>query len=58
MSGIAGVLCSFEDEQYLSNSIDTWYLIIEYFNEGIGFLVGISMIMQYPYKFQKICYGT
>jgi hypothetical protein len=37
MNGIAGVLCSFEDEQYPSNSIDTWYLIIEYFNEGISF---------------------
>jgi hypothetical protein len=49
MSGIEGVLCSFEDEQYPSNSVDSWYLIIEYPNEGIGFLVGIGMTMQYFY---------
>jgi len=24
MKGIAGVLCNFEDEQYLSNSVDPW----------------------------------
>jgi hypothetical protein len=56
--GIVGVLCSFEDEQYPSNSVDPWCLIIEYPNEGIDFLIGFGMLMQYPYKFQKIYYRT
>jgi hypothetical protein len=55
--GIVGVLCSFEDEQYPSNSVNPWCLITKYLNEGIGFLVGFGMIMQYPRKFQKIFYG-
>jgi hypothetical protein len=58
MKGIVGVLCNFEHEQYPSNSVDSWCLITEYPNEGIGFLVGFGMTMQYPYKFQKIYYGT
>jgi hypothetical protein len=51
MRGIACVLCSFEDDQYPSNSVDPWCLIIEYLNECINFLRGFGMIMQYPYKF-------
>ncbi len=42
MKGIVGVLCNFEDEQYPSNNIDPWCLIIEYLSEGIGFLVGFG----------------
>jgi hypothetical protein len=32
-------MCSFEHEQYLSNNVDPWCLIIEYPNDNIGFLV-------------------
>jgi hypothetical protein len=42
MRGIAGVLCSFEDEQHPSNNIDPWCLITKYPNEGIHFLVGFG----------------
>jgi hypothetical protein len=48
MRSIVGVFCSFEDEQYPSNSIDPWCLIIKYRNEGIGFLV----------SFDKLCNTT
>jgi hypothetical protein len=41
--GIAGVLCSFEDEHYPSNNIDPWCLITIYLNEGIRFLVGFAL---------------
>jgi hypothetical protein len=44
MKGIVNVLCSFEDEQYPSNSKNPWCLIIEYLNEGIGFLVGFGRV--------------
>jgi hypothetical protein len=37
---IAGVLCSFEQEQYLSNSVDPWCLITKYLNDNIVFLGG------------------
>ncbi len=43
--GIVGVLSSFVHEQYLSNKIHPWCLIIEYPNEGIGFLVGFGTAM-------------
>jgi len=33
------VLCSFEHEQYPSNSVDPWCLIFEYLNDNIGFFV-------------------
>jgi hypothetical protein len=58
MSSIVGILCSFEDEQYLSNSINPLCLITKYPNEGIGFLVGFGKVMQYPIMCEKICYGT
>jgi hypothetical protein len=58
MRGIIGVLCSFDDEQYPSNNINPWCLIIEYPNEGIHFLVGFGRVMRYPSTCQKICYGT
>ncbi len=58
MKGIASVFCSFEDEYYLSNSVDPWRLIIKYPNEGIGFLVGFGRATHYPSSCQKICYGT
>jgi hypothetical protein len=58
MKGIGSVLCSSKHEQYSSSNVDPWYLIIEYPNEGISFLVGFGMTMQYPYKFQNICYGN
>jgi hypothetical protein len=45
MRGIVNVLCSFEHEQYRSNNVDPWCLIIEYPNEDIGFLIGFGMIM-------------
>jgi hypothetical protein len=45
MRGITSVLCSFEDEQYTFNSVNPWCLIIEYLNEGIGFLVGFGKAM-------------
>jgi hypothetical protein len=35
----SSVLCSFEHEQYPSNSVDPWCLIFEYLNDNIGFLV-------------------
>jgi hypothetical protein len=37
--GITGVLCSFEHEQYPFNSVNPCCLIIEYLNDGIGFLI-------------------
>jgi hypothetical protein len=40
--GIARVLYSFENEQYPFNNVDPWCLIIEYFNEGIGFLISFG----------------
>jgi hypothetical protein len=40
-------LCSFEDEQYPSNNVDSWYLITEYPNDGIGFLVSFDKVTQY-----------
>ncbi len=46
--GIVGVLCNFEHEQYPSNSVDPWCLIIEYLNDIIVFLGGFSMGTQYP----------
>ncbi len=58
MKHIASVFRSFEDEQYLSNSVDPWCLIIKYLNEGISFLVGFGRATQYPSTCQKICYGT
>jgi hypothetical protein len=56
--GIIGVLNSFVHEQYPSNKIDPWCLIIEYPNEDIGFLVGFGRATQYPSMFQKICCGA
>jgi hypothetical protein len=38
--GIVGVLCSFEQEQYLSNNVDPWCLITKYLNDNIVFLGG------------------
>jgi hypothetical protein len=58
VKGIVGVLFSFEDEQYISNSIDPWCLIIEYPNEGIGFLVGFGRVLRYSSTCQNICYGA
>jgi len=58
MKGIVYVLNSFGHEQYPSNSKDPWCLIVEYLNEGIGFLVGFGKIRQYPSTCQKICYGA
>jgi hypothetical protein len=58
MRGSAGVLCSFEDEHYPSNSIDQWCLITKYPNEGIRFLISFGKVTQYPSKCQKICYGA
>jgi hypothetical protein len=58
MKGIARVLCSFEHEQDPSNNVDPWCLITKYSNEGISYLVGFGMTIQYPCKFQKLCYGT
>jgi hypothetical protein len=56
--GIASVLCRFEHEQYLSSSVDPWCLIIEYPNDGIGFLGGFGKATQYLSTCQKICYGA
>jgi hypothetical protein len=58
MKGIASVFCNFEDEQYLSNSVDPWCLITKYPNEGIGFLVDFGRAIHYPSLSQKICYET
>jgi hypothetical protein len=51
MKGIVGILCSFEDEQYLSNNMNPWCLIR-------GFLVGFGRAMQYPIMCEKICNGA
>jgi hypothetical protein len=57
--GIVNVLNNFGHEQYpYKSNIDPWCLIIEYPNEGIGFLVGFGMATQYPIMCQKICYGA
>jgi hypothetical protein len=56
--GIVGVLCHFEHEQYPSNSVDPWCLIIEYPNEGIGFLVDFGKAMESPFTCQNICDGA
>jgi hypothetical protein len=58
MRSIASVLYSFEYEQYLSNNVDPWCLIIEYLHEGIGFLVSFGKVMQYLSTCQNICYGA
>jgi len=58
MRGIVGVLFSFEDEHYSSNSRNPWCLIIEYFNEGICFFVDFGGATQYPSTCQKIHYGA
>jgi len=46
MRGIVGVLCSFKDEHYPSNSLNPWCLITKYFNEGIHFLVSYEIPLQ------------
>ncbi len=56
--GTASVLSNFGHGQYLSNNVNPWCLITEYPNEGIGFLINFSKVMQYPSKFENICYGT
>ncbi len=58
MRNIVGILCSFEDEQYPSNNIDPWCLIIKYRNEGIGLLVSFEKAMQHHSMCQNICYGA
>jgi hypothetical protein len=59
MRGIINVLSSFGHEQYHSNKIDPWCLIIEHRNdEGTSFHVGFGRAMQYPSTCQKICYGA
>jgi hypothetical protein len=45
MKGIVGVLCSFEDDHYPSNSINPWCLIINYLNECIRLLVDFGRAM-------------
>jgi hypothetical protein len=44
IKGIISVLCSFEHEQYLSNSVNLWCLIIEYLNDSIGFFIWLCNI--------------
>jgi hypothetical protein len=60
--GIVSVLSSFGHEQYPFNIVNPclhpWCFFIKYPNEGIGFFVGFGVVMQYPSKFQKICYGA
>jgi hypothetical protein len=56
MKGIASLLSIFGHEQYPSNSVDLWCLIIEYLNEGIGFFVGFGRATLYLFTFQTICY--
>jgi hypothetical protein len=51
MKGVIVVFNNFGHEQYPSNSRNSWCLINKYPNEGIGFLVGFGMAMQYPCKF-------
>jgi hypothetical protein len=46
--GIVGVLCNFEHEQYPSNSVDPWCLIIEYLNDSIVFLGGLVRVHNTP----------
>jgi hypothetical protein len=58
MKGVVSVFNSFGHEQHPSNSKNPWCLITKYPNEGIGFLVGFGMVMQYPCKSQKICSKT
>jgi hypothetical protein len=56
---IVGVLSSFGHEQYPSKrDVNLWCLIIEYLNEGIGFLVGFGRVTQYLVMCQNICYGA
>ncbi len=33
-------------------------VFIEYPKQGIGFVVSFGKVMQYPSKFQNICYGA
>jgi hypothetical protein len=56
--GITDVLSSFGHEQYPSNNVDPWCLIIKHPDEGTGFLVGFGKAMQYPSTCQKICNGA
>jgi hypothetical protein len=58
IKGITSVLCCFEHEQYISNCVDPWCLIVEYPNDCIGFLGGFGKATQYPSMCQNICYGT
>ncbi len=43
-------MCSLEHEKYPSNSVDPWCLIIEYVNDGIGFLIWLCNT---PASFKK-----
>jgi hypothetical protein len=36
----------------------SWFKILSQHDASIVFLLGFGMAMQYPYKFQKICYKT
>jgi hypothetical protein len=36
----------------------SWFRILLQYDANIVFLLCFSMVMQYPFKFQKICYKT
>ncbi len=56
MKNIAIILCSFKHEQYPSNSVDLWCLIIEYPNASIGFIVGFGYDYVLPLQVSKYIY--
>jgi hypothetical protein len=49
---IASVLSIFGHEQYpFKINVDLWCLIIEYFNEGVGFLVGLCNTLSHVKRY-------
>jgi len=59
--GIAHALNNF---RHNNTTMIAWTKIIQFMvftkypHEGITFLLGYGMVMQYPFRFQYICYGA
>jgi hypothetical protein len=42
----------------LKKKVVSWFRILLQNDVGIDFFLGFDRVMQYPSKFQNICYGT
>jgi len=44
------------NKYFLKYPFVSWFKILSQYDASIAFLLSFSMVMQYPCKFQKICY--